>query len=271
MRCEPVLNESDLRAWNTWRMAAIAHARTREHARMVDGAKRVVEQAMRIGSNWLGMWSGGKDSTALSHLLVSELGIRVPLVSEKDDLDYPGEREYVTGIAENWKAGLRIVTPSISPAEWMAKNACRLDGDADMHSRAAELSKACFYSLVEKANAGSDGIFLGLRKEESRGRMLNRATNGLIYEKRDGMRVAQPIADWSGIDVYAYLLKRQIPLFSVYQCIGLMHAHEPWRVRKSWWIPGAAGRHGQVTWLRHYWPSLYEKLVDWLPNTKAFG
>lgn len=266
---EPRLSADDARLWGSWRMLALAHARTREHARRVDAARRVVEGALTQEGTWAVMWSGGKDSTAMADLV---LGVApgLELVSEKDDLDFPGEREYVEALAARWDARLTVLEPPVSPAAWMAQHGVGLDGDADVHSRAAGLSKECFYGVVEGYTRGRP-IMLGLRSEESRGRKLNRASHGSLYLKRCGQWVATPVVDWTGLDVFAYLLAREIPILPLYQCVALMHASEPWRVRKSWWLPGGAGRHGQVTWLRHYYPSLYERLVQWIPASRALG
>ena len=45
-----------------------------------------------------------------------------------------------------------------------------------------------------------------------------------------------------------------------------MHKSNPGAIRKSWWLPeGNAARHGGVAWLRHYYPSLYRTLAEWVP------
>lgn len=113
-----------------------------------------------------------------------------------------------------------------------------------------------------------DGIFLGLRQEESRGRRMNRVTRGTLYRKASGQYVATPIVDWSGLDVMAYMASRDIEPLSVYRCVAFMHADEPWRVRKSWWIPGASTRFGGIAWLRRYYPSLFARLCELLPDAR---
>ena len=274
---EPILRDQDHRAWSQLRMLAMCHARTCEHASAVDRAKRAIDRALATAPTWAVMWSGGKDSTAMAHLIAVTMGKAVPLVSEKDDLDYPGELEYVRDLAEQWGASLEVITPKRSPAEWICSHGLDLGGADDVHGRGAGLSKACFYSEVEASNVGRDGIFLGLRAEESANRLRNRNFNGLLYRKRpsatspQGLMVSQPLGDWTGLDVFAYLFAHDIPALPVYRCIGLMHAREPWRVRKSWWIPGEQGARGQVTWLRHYWPSLYLRLCEWVPAVKGLG
>ena len=266
---EPCLTADDIRVWNTWRMTALAHARTREHARSVDRARRVIGRALGTASDWAVMWSGGKDSTAMAYLALG-LDPTLELVSEKDDLDYPGEREYVERLAWKWGAKLTVLAPDASPVQWMAEHGSEMCGAADIHSRAAGLSKACFYGVVEAYTSGRP-IMLGLRAEESKARGKSRAKHGSLYRKKSGQWTACPLSDWSGLDVFSYLFSHCVEILPVYQCVALMHAAEPWRLRKSWWVPGASARHGHVTWLRHYYPSLYERLVEWVPAARMLG
>lgn len=276
MRAEPLLTKEDVAAWDCWRRTALVHSETAAYRRAVDRSRRVVAGVLESNSSTAVMWSAGKDSTALAHL-VGTMNPGQVTVSEKDDLDYPGETEYVTTYAQDWSLDLEIVTPAKSPREWIAENAHLLDADGDFHSRAAGLSKECFYGLVEEANAKRDAIFLGLRKGESRGRMMNRVTRGLVYDKKptrwnpSGLRVCNPIGDWSGHDVYAYLFANDIDPLHVYRCIWFNHAEEPWRVRKSWWIPGADSRWGGIAWLRRYYPSLFRQLTEWWPDARRFS
>jgi 3'-phosphoadenosine 5'-phosphosulfate sulfotransferase (PAPS reductase)/FAD synthetase len=265
---EPILSREDERIWNSWCATAMMHFRSAAHRRRVDQAKRITSACLEAHPNSAVMWSGGKDSTALSHLVAVELGAKVPLVSEKDDLDFDGEESYLQLLATDWDARLEILRPPISPRQWFAEHAVELGNGVDIHSRAAALSKECFYSVVEADNKKRDAIFLGLRAAESKGRERNLAFNGHTYQRNDGLTICCPIGDWEGIDVYAYLLTHDIGLLPLYRCVALMHAREPWTVRKSWWIPGAASSHGYTAWLRHYWPSLYRQLCDWMPQAR---
>ena len=265
---EPRIASRDMALWETWRRTAAMHARTLAHKRMVDAARVACEAWLSDAERPAVMWSGGKDSTVMSHLVLS-LDSSLELVSEKDDLDFPGEREYVEQSASSWGARLTVLSPATSPADWMSAHAAELEVGGDVHGRAAELSKLFFYGVVESYTEGRS-ILLGLRSQESKGRAANRAHRGLVYRSR-GRSVGQPIADWSGLDVLAYAEKHGIELMPLYRCVALMHAREPWRLRKSWWVPGAAGHKGGVQWLRHYYPSLYGKLVEWAPRSQSLG
>jgi 3'-phosphoadenosine 5'-phosphosulfate sulfotransferase (PAPS reductase)/FAD synthetase len=265
---EPRLTRADVDAWNCLRRTAQIHAGTHGFARHLESARRVVGQALETAAPWCLMWSGGKDSTVMAHMVCVEMGQRMPVASEKDDLDYPGEREYVEGLARAWGLDLHVLEPPISPREWLAAHAGALEADGDLHSRAAGLSKACFYEVVERFSSSFAGVFLGLRAAESRGRNVNRAAHGLLYSKARSpspLWVATPLGDWTGLDVYAYAETRAVELLPVYRCIALAHRTEPWQVRKSWWVPGAHARLGGLGWLRHYYPSLYRQYVSWLP------
>lgn len=253
--------------------AAKVHAGTLAHRRAVDSARQVAEQALAVSSNAAVSWSAGKDSTALAHLVVVTCGARsTELMSEKDDLDFPGEEEYVRALAGAWGAPLRIVRPDVSPREWILANAPRMHAGDDIHARSAGLSRACFYRVVEEADRAYGVVMLGLRAEESGIRRHLREHRGRLYtmRSRNGQTRALPIADWRGIDVYAYLQAHDVPILPVYRCIGLMHAADPSRLRKSWWLPGAGSARGQVAWLRRYYPSLYREFRSLFPEASMF-
>lgn len=268
---EPVLHAEDVALWNVWMETAKAHSKTNLFKRRLAKARQVIADAAALRLPSAVMWSGGKDSTALTHLVCIDGGLDPPVFSEKDDLDYPGEEEYVTLLARAWGLDLKIIRPAISPACWLAEHGHELEGSADIHSRAAGLSKDCFYSVVEKATADCGLLYLGLRAGESHGRAMNFYQRGSLYQRKDGKYVCTPLAAWQGIDVFAYMVMVGIPFLPVYQCIAFMHADEPWRVRKSWWVPGASGRYGGVAWLRHYYPSLFRQLCRWIPQERGLA
>jgi 3'-phosphoadenosine 5'-phosphosulfate sulfotransferase (PAPS reductase)/FAD synthetase len=276
---EPILTAEDVRVWEMWQRTALLHARTRSFARRVDGAKRIVDAALRVvdpayvtGTRVGIGWSAGKDSTCLAHLVTVEMGARdVELFSEKDDLDYPGEEDYVRELAAAWGAKLRVVRPDISPAAWIAEHGREIELAGDIHSRRAGLSKACFYSVVERETAHYYVLILGLRAEESYGRRVSRKVRGPLYRVKSGQVRAQPLADWTGLDVLAYAASRGVELLHVYRCVAFMHASAPWMIRKSWWLPGEAAAQGATAWLRRYYPSLYRKAVEWMPLSATLG
>lgn len=266
---EPVLTPEDHRIWRQLERTALAWSQSRTHRRRVDKARAVVDEMATRFPNAYVAWSGGKDSTALAHFVSVECGAASRAFSIKDDLDFPGEVEYVEQLAAWWWLDTEIVRPPFSLQQWLIDHPEVMARD-DHHSRSAALSREAFYPLVERINEERGGVYLGLRSEESHGRRMNRAKRGTIYEQSSGQTVCQPLCDWAGLDVFAYLLSRRIDPLHVYRCVRLHKS--PWLVRKSWWVPcGSTMGHTGATWLRTYYPSLYRRLCELLPDAVALA
>lgn len=266
---EPILTPDDERRWALWERHALVWSRSQAHARRVDVARRAIGTMHAACPSAYVAWSGGKDSTALAHL-ASSLGV-VRAMSVKDDLDFPGEEDYIRRHATAWGIDVDIVRPAFSLQNWLRDNARECDAGGDFHGRASTFSEAAFYSLIRgyRDSRGTPGVYLGTRAEESHGRRMNVATRGLVYGKLDGETVCQPIARWAGVDVYAYLMSRGIDLLPIYRCVGMNES--PDRVRKSWWLPGSSSRFGGMVWLRLYWPSLFARLREIMPSAGGYA
>lgn len=270
---EPVLSPDDVRTWQRWQVTFAMHARTLRHQRAVDQAKRIAGRALEAAKTPVVSWSGGKDSTALAHLVRVELGANVHTISEKDDLDYPGEEAYVRDLAARWSLDLEILRPATSPLAWLLERRGALSAGEDMHSRSAGLSRACFYGVMEAANEGRDVLFWGLRAEESGRRERLLTAKGATYQLKSGQVRCAPLAAWTGLDVFAYLQAREIEPLHVYRCCGWLpeHRQKPWLIRKSWWIPGAHAAKGAAAWLKRYYPSLFAVLRSIAPDAGCYA
>jgi len=200
MSCEPILTSADRSTWEQWERLALAHAGLAVHkARVQRSLGIVADMAKRCPSAYIA-WSGGKDSTALVHLVCVEAGLPVRAMSIKDDLDFPGEEEYVLDLSAEWGVACDIVRPPFSLQDWLKQHGAELDPGEDMHGRDVAFAKKAFYLVVEayRLSHASPGVYLGLRKEESRARMMNRIQRGPIYTKKTGETVCQPLCDWTG-------------------------------------------------------------------------
>lgn len=266
---EPRLAPEDVRIWDAWRRECEVHGRTRLHATRVERSERIVAEMIERAPCAYVAWSAGKDSTAMLHLTKVRCGAPGRVMSVKDDADFPGEVEYLSEVMSicGLDAGcLDIIRPPESIQGWLAQHGGAIDAHDDVHGRGSPLSRMAFYGPVTAYSeaAGHPGVYLGLRAEESRGRRVNRASRGVIYERSGSGLVCQPLADWKGADVYAYLFRAGIEPLHVYRCVRL--ADRPDRVRKSWWIPGASTSMGGMVWLRAYYPSLWRRLREFVPT-----
>jgi 3'-phosphoadenosine 5'-phosphosulfate sulfotransferase (PAPS reductase)/FAD synthetase len=266
---EPRLTEEDERVWNSWCATWSIHARSRSYLRRVDTARLRVRETFLASKAPVVAFSGGKDSRVMLELIeqeASSMGVDYEIFSHKDDCDYPGEIDYVRREASNYKRQFTVLAPPFSVAAWMHDNA----KGGDLHSRASGLSKAAFYDVVDAFTSRFDVSFLGLRQDESRARRMNRAVRGVFYTKKNGVAISTPIVDWSGNDVFAFALQNKLELLPIYKCLAFIHSAEPWRIREAWWLPQEdTARYGGVAWLRHYYPSLYRQLRDWMPQVQS--
>ena len=245
-----------------WRDVAL-HARSLELDQRVDRASRHLDDALSraVPGGWRLGLSGGKDSSELA-VLCAEHGLTLPALSVKDDLDYPGEREALEALASKTRHALTILTPPVSLLGYLRETRPSLV--EDLHGRTADLSARWFYGLLDQHRAaeGYGGVLLGLRAQESRGRALNRATRGHVYQRADGLHVAQPLADWTALDVHAYLWRAEVPVLPVYLCVD--PCADALALRKSWWVcGGTSARVGaHYTWLRRWWPGCWAAAVE---------
>lgn len=295
---EPVLTDDDRAVWDSWMRAAREHARTQAFARKVERARVAVIEACE----WVARHpvpdrtappgasaSSGKDSTVMLHLIAELAGCRhVVAVTQQDDLDYPGEHEYVAARAARLGIAQHILTPPMSVLGLIADAARRgeLRSHDELHTRASRIPRETFYALLEDDNLTRGLAFLGLRREESKNRdrvaawAVNEAwrrreageegpNSGLTrWHKGSGHWRCYPVAEFRGIDVYGYAARYDVELLPVYRCVGLMHRDDPSRIRVDGWIPGGHTQDGQVAWLRRYYPSLYRTLLSWMPDAR---
>lgn len=68
---------------------------------------------------------------------------------------------------------------------------------------------------------GFDGFFMGLRKQESRGRRITLLRDGVIYRKKNGLLRCCPLADWSSEEVFLYCIENRLSMLSSYEDVDV--------------------------------------------------
>ncbi len=249
-----------------WKKIYLLHSELSGYKKKVADSIIVITEFIKKNPACYVSWSGGKDSTAMLHLVIS-VKKSVKVMTEKDDMDFPGEDEYVEMMTKKYKLDIDIVRPEIKLWDIIGQ----YDITEDIHSRASDFSQKYFYSLIEKYKKENkrSGVFLGLRTEESKGRRYNRKKKGLIYIKKDGDIICQPISDWTAKDVFAYLFSKEVPIFDVY--FKTKYVKSPEQIRKSWILPSFMSTQGQAVWLKYYYPDIFYKLAKINNKILQFG
>lgn len=115
-------------------------------------------------------------------------------------------------------------------------------------------------------NSAYTGVFMGLRKAESRGRQISLnacKTDGLPsymykYKNRDFYRMC-PIADWTTEDVGAYIVTHNLPVLKWYRDFGFDS-------RTTARLTGDAVRQSTLYWIKVTNPEGYSKLLERFPE-----
>lgn len=190
----------DLDTWRRLERQDAVHARTREHARRVDEAMRVLADFAAAGPCWIGT-SWGKDSTVLAHL-----GRRVEL-----------------------DGGPRI------PVVWFPAVPCANPDSALVRDAFLAAHPVEYVEIPSPHIHVGDGIWqveklptpwdvwhidhprhvLGLRAQENRTRRLRMECWG--HSTRN---TCAPLGYWSDADVFAYLHAHRLPVHPTYACLG---------------------------------------------------
>ncbi len=247
-----MIRSADVTKWRLWSLR-------REHRQAVDGAKKILETALALPCRFVASWSGGKDSTAMTHL-IRALAPETQVMVQFDDCDWPEKEPYINRIAERFGWEYVRVQPDFSVFEAAVKYGL---GTEHICAQAHPLTRDAFIAPLEakRKELGCEGVYLGLRAQESRARRMNAYTRGPLYQKQDGTHVCLPLVRWSALDVFAYLVGNEI---EINPCYLNNKFCAPEEVRISWALPTPGTHMESREHIRHYYPEQFRKLRRFL-------
>lgn len=223
----------------------------------IDKSLRIIEQMLTLCDNPYIALSFGKDSLVMVDLIY-RIQRDIPclfLKSEETFLLYDYER-----VIESWREShnlnLHIVdTQRLSEHDhdW---NAARKAGNKDFY-------RPEFFQ-------GWDGVFMGLRIEESKARRItlikeeNNSIGNRIMQYKNGQRAGMyrccPVADWLGWEIHTYLTDKQLPMLNIYS--------EGSHMRTTARLTGDAARQSALHWVKKSNPQNYNRLISMMPELK---
>jgi 3'-phosphoadenosine 5'-phosphosulfate sulfotransferase (PAPS reductase)/FAD synthetase len=187
-----------------WRETFLTFSKLEEHRKRVETAKAIIQKALRVCKKPYVAFSGGKDSLCVLHL-VSSMQKDVFVVH----WDYgryfiPRDlHEEILEIAKQFSSKVMVFTSDRYEKE--KRKAYNVLGE--------EFFEKIVPKLMEE---GFDCVLLGLRKEESSSRRV-RIKNQLYLTP---IREFYPIANWTWLDVWAYIVSNNIKYLSIYDKYG---------------------------------------------------
>ncbi|MFA5635136.1 MAG: phosphoadenosine phosphosulfate reductase family protein [Anaerovoracaceae bacterium] len=194
-----------------WSDAFGLWAQTEDHVRVLMNATRRIDDALSTAARPYVAFSGGKDSTAMLHLVLQRRPGVVVWHWDYGPAFVP--REYETQIVANAYALGAAQVETDTSAEY-----ARLGRDADNvwgHEFFARVAP----SLVAR---GFDLAFVGLRAEEGCGRRRRIATQ----DYAGPMNECWPLQDWRWLDVWAYIVSNSLPYLAHYDDVAGLVGYE---------------------------------------------
>lgn len=242
----------------TDREACRIYAQTRQHRYRVAKTLTIIEKALMTNNAWLIAVSGGKDSTVVMNC-VRLVNPDIPAVCSVYEWMLPETRTYVQHL-ENCEHVASGTKQTEFSANWehetdLPDGVRWIGGDGQTQKR---------YGRQE------NGVFLGLRKEESARRRIHLATLGsLFYAENNQCWQCSPIADWSVEDVWAFILSRDIPYNAAYDVLTSLDIPLKYQRIGALAVRSVLG-YGQLAILKRGWIDLYNAYVARYPEARLY-
>jgi len=248
----------------SFRRSCLLHAHLSSYEWHVGQAQAVIARALEKASHPYIAFSTGKDSTCIAHLVWQEHP-EVPAVYYDADCAFP---ESTALLARYEAAGKSIIH---WPCEPILETMRRVGGPTSDRCE-AETMRSTVYRPIKSllAKHHFDGVFLGLRNEESYGRQRLAEVRGqLFWQKRDALWECIPIANWTYLDVWSYIVINDIDYCAAYDKqmeLGL----DAEDCRLSYWAGETKRRWGRWAVLKRGWPELFNRFAAEFPEVRCY-
>jgi 3'-phosphoadenosine 5'-phosphosulfate sulfotransferase (PAPS reductase)/FAD synthetase len=200
--------------------SARLHGKLPAHRRAVDRAVARVQEALAAApGTWAASVSGGKDSCAMLDIAVSA-GWRGPLFHFRYNQDYDRDSADASRIlAVRYGLEFDMITVASEFDAFDRVGHFFLSPETPEERAAARWWETTHKRQIEDHSVlrGWAGVFIGMRREESRTRAMMLSTKGALYGVRDRQAMTCcPLSDWTGRDVWARIQSREIPYLARY-------------------------------------------------------
>lgn len=217
----------------------------------------IIKKMLELCKNPYIALSFGKDSIVMMDLIYS-VSPGIPCLFLKSDesfLMYNYE-EVIESYKETHVLNLNIVETNRLTENQNDWEKARKSGNKD-------------FKLIDSFDF--DGVFMGLRIEESKGRRLtlikpeNNEIGKRIMQYKTGERSGRyrccPVADWKGIEIEIYCRAKGLKMLDIYEKYG----HQ---IRTTARLTGNAVRSNALEWIKMNKPENWNQIIKLLPELR---
>jgi 3'-phosphoadenosine 5'-phosphosulfate sulfotransferase (PAPS reductase)/FAD synthetase len=238
------------------RTEALLRCQLQDYKTRVERARDFVSRALTQCKKPYVAFSTGKDSTALLNL-VREQCPNVAVVY----LDSPG-----CALPESLKLLDTYERQGMNLIRWQVKSFLEIYREVDLEDPRwdAITMKELVYKPVKQliTEHGFDGIFLGLRADESHARRVSAHMRGeLFFRKSNQVIECLPLLWWSADDVWTHILSEDLLYNAAYD-----HGFE----RVCFWCGQSGRTRGRWVTLKRHWPQLFNQLAAEFPEVTLY-
>lgn len=242
------------------RYDALLWARTPQHRAAVDRSKRIIADALRTAPSWYVAFSGGKDSTCVLSL-VRAAAPETPAVTSVRQWDLP-ETEAILAQTANLR---RVTYEGFNNGEpWVA----RWDSRKQARERHPDIVFLSHEQIMARG-ASEAGVFLGLRAQEASYRKKHLLANGILFDcQKSGKVQCNPIAWWTVLDVWGFILSNGVPYNAAYDVMERMRL--PLDEQRVGPFDAALGS-GALAILKRGWPEQWNRIAARHPEARQYA
>lgn len=217
-----------------------------------------IEAMQELAPNSYASISFGKQSLCLAHMLYRiKPDLPMFFLASWESFVIHNYEEIIESFTSRWPINLQIV---------MADNVSENPELGWQETR--DLGQNDLQNMVNRADW--DGWYWGLSKDESNQRRLTLSRRDgqpsglhrLIYRYKDGRYRCCPLAEWTTLDLAAYISEHDIPLLNIYRCLGL-------EARTTARLTRKAAEWGGLTALQHSNISAFNQLCQRFPELRG--
>jgi len=243
--------------------ADLLHARTARYKKAIHKANDIISSALGRMVRPYVSFSGGKDSLVMLHMVLEQTR-NISVVYWDAGASYPDTDKFLDDVAVEWN--IDIIKFKTTPILDVFREHGIDHPQIERKTMIATVYEP-IKQLIKKYDF--DGVFVGLRKEESFGRsQLIKYRGPLFNNASQGVLECLPVAYFTVQDVWAYITSHDIPYNPVYDHTSLTPRND---IRVSYYCGESAKEIGRYVWLKKEYPDLYNKFAAEFPEVRLWS